>query len=386
MKRSLVVFFVILAACGKRGDPRPPVPVIPQATTDLVVAQRADRIVLSWTYPALTTAGKSLPGFRRIVVYRHAEELPPSATTTPAIPPEPAVAEAVAQFATVPTLTPVQFARVAARINSIEGAELATATVGSRLTFTDQPPLVSVSGRPIRLTYAVVTEGIAARGQLSNLVSVVPLPVSGPPTGLTAGADAEGVVLRWESPKRAAGAAAPVIIGYNVYRGRGEGLAREFTDPINATPIDRTSFKDTPPYGEHEYRVTAVAAAGPPRLESEPSAPAQVTFRDLVAPPPPASISALVETRAIRVVWDAVDAPDLAGYKLYRAEATLNQQKELVEVGKFPLWPTPVNQTNFIDKEPQIGISFRYEVTSVDKTGNESAPVSTGWVLVPRTP
>ena len=46
-------------ACGKRGDPRPPVPVIPAATSDLVVTQRADRVLLSWAYPALTTAGKT---------------------------------------------------------------------------------------------------------------------------------------------------------------------------------------------------------------------------------------------------------------------------------------------------------------------------------------
>ena len=384
MKRLAVVWLILLVACGKRGDPRPPVPVIPQATTDLVVAQRANRIVLSWSYPALTTAGRSLPEFRRIVVYRYSEELPPSATTAQPIPAEPAVADAVSQFARVPTLTPVQFARVATRINSIEGADLTSATVGSRLVYNDQPALTSVSGRPIRLTYAVVTEGYGARAELSNLVTVIPLPISPAPTALAATADAAGISLRWEEPKPMAGTQ-PVIIGYNVYRGSGNDLAREFTDPINATPVTGTLYKDAPPYGEHQYRVTAVASSGPPRLESEPSNPATVTFRDLVAPPPPAGVSALVETRAIRIVWEAVDAPDVAGYKLYRAEATL-RQNQLVEVGKFPIWPAPVNQTNFRDAEPQIGISYRYEVTSVDKSGNESAPVSTGWVLVPRTP
>lgn len=386
MKRAvIVVSLLVLVACGKRGDPRPPVPVIPQATNDLVVAQRSNRIVLSWSYPSLTTTGRSLPGFRRLVVYRYSEELPPSATTAQPIPAESAVADATAQFARVPELTPVQFARVAERVNSIEGADLTASSVGSRIVYTDTPRLTSVSGRPIRLTYAVVTEGLADRGPFSNLVTIVPLVIAPPPTRVTATADAAGVTVKWEMPRHTTGPE-PVIIGYNVYRGAEEGVPSAFSDPINATPVTGTIFNDTPPYGEHQYRITAVAAAGPPRLESDPSQAVKVTFRDLVPPPPPASISALVETAAIRIVWDAVDAPDLAGYKLYRAEATLNAQRKLVEVAKIPVWQKPVNQTNYRDAGANVGISYRYEVTSVDASGNESAPVSTEWALVPRTP
>lgn len=373
----------LLVACGKRGDPRPPVPVIPQAATDLVVTQRADRIVLSWSYPSLTTTGRTLGGLRRIVVYRYREELPPSTTTTPAIPPEPLVAEAAARFATVPQLTPVQFARLSERIFSIESANLADATVGSRLIYRDSPPLQSGPGRPVRITYAVVTEGLTARSELSNLVSIIPLPVAVAPAGLTATAGAEGVVLRWEAPAQAVSGGEPVIIGYNVYRGEGETLAREFSTPVNKTLVEGTSSTDVPPYGEHEYRVTAVASPGPPLLESEPSPPARVNFRDLLPPPPPAWVSALVETDAVRLVWAAVDAPDLAGYRVQRAEGT--GLTTLREVGKFPLTGL-ITETHHRDPGVEIGISYRYEVTAIDKRGNESAPVSTEWVLVSRTP
>src|SRR6266498_3382915 len=79
VKRFLVVILIFLA-CGKRGDPRPPVPVIPKATSDLVVTQRSSKLVLSWSYPSLTTAGKSLPAVRRVTVYRYIEELPATPT------------------------------------------------------------------------------------------------------------------------------------------------------------------------------------------------------------------------------------------------------------------------------------------------------------------
>ena len=53
---------------GAKGDPRPPVPIIPAATSDLVVTQRADKVILAWSYPSLTTVGRSLTDVRRITV------------------------------------------------------------------------------------------------------------------------------------------------------------------------------------------------------------------------------------------------------------------------------------------------------------------------------
>jgi hypothetical protein len=384
VKRLGVVFLLLAAACGKRGDPRPPVPIIPQATSDLVVTQRANDIMLSWSYPSLTTTGQSLTRLRRIVVYRYSEPLPPSVSTRPTDPPEPGVPEAVAQFAKVPELTPVQFGRLSERVESMEGANLKDATVGARIIFRDSPQMRTIEGRPMRLTYAIVSEGENARSPLSNLVTIVPLPVAVPPTEVTATPNAGGVLLSWKAPQTSiAGGTAPIVSGYNVYRGEGENVGRAFDSPVNETLIRETTWTDVPSYGEHTYRVTAVATNGPPRIESEPSAQVKATFKDLVPPPPPASVSALVETNAVRLIWDAVDAPDLAGYRIQRAEGT--GLETLREVGKFPLTAL-TQETTYLDTTVQIGISFRYEVTALDKNGNESAPVSTGWVLVPRTP
>ncbi|HUP44734.1 MAG TPA: hypothetical protein VM779_04390 [Thermoanaerobaculia bacterium] len=383
MKKALILLVILLVACGKRGDPRPPVPLIPQATSDLVVTQRAGRIVLSWSYPALTTTGVSLQGIRRIVVYRYAQELPPSATTEPQQPPEPGALHAVEAFRKVPELTAVQFAKLSERVNSIESADVAGATIGARVVFDDTPPFVSSSGRPLRLTYGVVTEGLSGRSEPSNLISIVPLPVASPPPSLVATAAAEGIRLKWSTPEQSiVPGADPVIAGYNIYRGQGETFAREFETPVNKALIEGTSYTDVPTYGEHRYRVTAVAAREP-QLESEPSPVATATFRDLVPPPPPATVSALVETAAVRLVWDAVDAPDLAGYVIYRAEGT--GLETLREVGKFPLTGL-ITETNYSDPTVSVGISYRYEITAWDKSNNESAPVSTGWVLVSRTP
>jgi len=50
-----------LLCCGKRGDPRPPLPRTPQAVGEFKVAQRGDRIELGLVAPRTTTGGERLP-------------------------------------------------------------------------------------------------------------------------------------------------------------------------------------------------------------------------------------------------------------------------------------------------------------------------------------
>jgi len=382
MKKSLAAAALVLAvACGKRGDPHPPVPVIPKATSDLVVAQRGNKVILSWSFPSLTTAGQKLGRIRRVVVYRYVEPLP----VTPQQPPQPGETDttlptAISLFAKVPPIGKQQFTRLRQRLDALDSGDLPAATEGAKLVYEDSPPFHSSDGRPVRLDYAVVTEGASARGDMSNLVFIVPIDVAAPPQELAATAKALGIVLTWK-----AAAEKPRVIGYDIYRlNKGEELT-ELATPVNPTPVALTSYTDTPSYGPHTYVVTAVTSNGPPRIESDPSAPASAEFKDLVPPATPTGLTALVETKAIRLIWDPVQAPDLAGYRLYRTEGAGLQ--ELKVVGRIPLTPgAPITDTHYTDNGAQPGISYFYEVTSVDKSGNESKAAKTDWVLVPKTP
>jgi hypothetical protein len=391
VRKLAVVFLFAVVACGKRGDPHPPVPIIPKATTDLLVAQRGPKVLLSWSYPSLSTAGKSMTGIRRVVVWRTTEELPvtqPPRDINNLLPGDvdPTVPPAVQLFSKIPTPGAPQFLKLRTRVDSIEGANLPAASNGARLSYEDAPPFHTTDGRPIRLTYAVVTEGTSANGDLSNLVSIVPLEVPVAPPELSAVPRREGVVLTWTAPETSLGGMKkPHIAGYNVYRFPHEQPAGEFATPVNTAPITTTTYTDNPPYGPHDYFVTALAATGTPRIESDPSPIAGATFKDLIPPSPPTGLTALVETAGVRLVWDSVDAPDLAGYKVYRTEGSGIDQ--LRAVGTVPLTPIKLlTATNYRDTSVARGISYYYEVVSVDKSGNESARVKTDWVLVPKTP
>lgn len=391
MKKLLALVVLLLVFCGKRGDPKPPVPVIPQATSDLVVAQRAGQVILSWSYPSLTTAGRSLTDVRRILIYRYVESLPVSAVGTDpnAILPgdiDPTLPRPVALFSKVPTIPQAQFVKLSTRIDSIEKANLASATTGARLIYADAPPFRASDGRQTRITYAVVTEGTDAKGEISNLAIIVPLPVAAPPKALAAEAKGEGVKLSWTAPTTSVTQDAPIIAGYNVYRAAPGELLGDVATPVNAELVTATTFTDVPPYGEHEYRVTAVAATGPPLLQSDLSLPAKATFRDLIPPPVPASLTPLIETKAVRLIWPAVEAADLAGYKIYRSEG-VGHGTSIRDAGTIPIdggkiFPDP----GYLDASVDLGIAYRYAVTSIDKTGNESAKIWTDWIVAPKTP
>jgi hypothetical protein len=289
---------------------------------------------------------------------------------------DPTVPRPLALFSKIPPVSPAQFAKLSSRLDSIESANLPAATSGARLLYEDDAPFRATDGRPVRLTYAVVTEGEAARSDFSNLVTIVPLDVAVPPTGLAATARAEGVVLSWSEPKGAAnGGNAPIVTGYNIFRLSGSAPADELPPPINNAPVKGTTYTDVPDYGEYHYRVTAVSSAGPPRIESEPSAAVAANYKDLIPPPPPQNINILLETKAVRLVWDDVDVPDIYGYLIYRWEA-----------GKrIKLIPYPSTEAQFQDISVAPGIEYMYDITSVDKNRNESAPTRSPKVLVPRT-
>ena len=384
MKKTLAAAALALAfACGKRGDPHPPVPVIPKATSDLVVAQRGAKLILSWSFPSLTTTGQKLGDIRRIVVYRYSEPLPVTEPAAPDV--QTSTPTAIDLFAKVPPITRPQFTKLRQKADTLEKAELPTATSGAKLTYEDQPPFHTTDGRPLRVNYAVVTEGAGGKSEMSNITTIVPLDVPVPPEGLNAEAQPEGLVLTWTAPTKVIeGDVKPQIVGYNIYRmAKGSEITQTAT-PVNTTPVAQTTYTDTPPYGVQQYVVTAVSAAGKPPIESDPSAPASAEFKDLVPPPVPTGLTALVEPSAVRLLWDPVSAPDLAGYKVYRWEGVGVENPVRIEK-RIPV-SFLITETHLVDPGLTRGIAYYFEVTSVDKSGNESKPARTEWVVVPKTP
>jgi hypothetical protein len=79
---------------------------------------------------------------------------------------------------------------------------------------------------------------------------------------------------------------------------------------------------------------------------------------------------------SVDLTWDAPvsSADPVAGYNIYRAASG----------GSFQLLNASVNAlTTYTDNKTQNGISYSYQVTSVDAEGNESAPSNTYIATIP---
>jgi hypothetical protein len=363
-----------LLACGKRDDPHPPVPVVAKATSDLLVTQRGSDVILSWSYPSLTESGQKLPSFDRILVYRYVEKLPATAAPTapsaaqattldPSKPPE------LQQFSVVPTMNADQFRKLRERIGTLPSEHVPEYVAGARIVFQDVPPPRDASGVPIRLTYAVVTEAGGSESPLSNLVSIVPLSVSTAARNLRATADATGIHLSWTPPEQGE----KELAGYNIYRFGPAGEIVELGAPLNSAPLREPLYLDAPPVGGYRYLVTAVRHAGPPVIESEPTPTVYAEFKDLDPPPAPTGDVALAEESAVRVVWDTVEAADLAGYRVYRSEGGA---KKLLNAGLL-------TESTYRDSTLKRGVTYIYSVSSVDKLGNESAATAAASIMIP---
>src|SRR5262249_19675643 len=99
--------------------------------------------------------------------------------------------------------------------------------------------------------------------------------------------------------------------------------------------------------------------------EGPPSEEGTVLYRDVFPPPAPPRLDALSEASLVRLVWDPVAAPDLAGYAVFRSEN-----------GSAPARPTAALATDapYNPATAKAGHRYVYTVRAVDKAGNQSPP------------
>ena len=57
------------AACGQRGNPLPPLRLVPAPVTDLTAHRVDDRVELAWTVPAANSDGSTPAAVTRIEIY-----------------------------------------------------------------------------------------------------------------------------------------------------------------------------------------------------------------------------------------------------------------------------------------------------------------------------
>ena len=365
----LLLALLLPLACGKKGDPQVPAPRGPRAVSDLAVEQEGSEAVLTFGYPDRLLSGEPLTDLEGIEIYRAVG--PSTAVTAPrraggggaAGDTAPGAAERRAALSE--RLAERAFYAESSLLERLPLPTLATRTRGASLQYEDDlTPLLRGRPAPAAVAYAVVSvRRNGERSPLSNIGVIAPAVPPAAPVILRTTPEEGRVCIEWlEVNADVAGGPLPGA-GYRVYR---RILPEEeYGPPLNADPVAATSFIDAAaPYGDLVYTVRA---AHPQKgsVEGLPAEEVPLAFRDAFPPPAPLRLDALPEGEVVRLLWDPVEAPDLAGYLVFRAEGT---------AAPVALSPRPAPDTVVTDRPPAGNRRYRYSVVAVDAAGNRSAP------------
>jgi uncharacterized protein len=335
---ALAAALLLLAAgCGKKGNLRPPLRLVPQAAEGLRATQRGARIVLAWTNPDTYNDGSPLAAIASVEIWEGAEagDFPDAARLVKSL----AAAD----------LEPLRAAPGPdSRAYGISFLPSGAAPAG---------------GRPRLFALRVIDARRQRASEFTAPVAVNFVPVPMPPADVRADVAEDRIVLRWTPPTANADSSTPAALGgYTVYRAEGEAPARRLTERPVAEPL----FADADfQFGRaYHYIVRAVAAADA-AAESEDSTLFDLTPRDVFAPAPPAGLTATSGGSVITLLWDPGREADLAGYKVWRRDAGRGEWTLLTAA--------PVAGNAYTDAAAAKGIRYEYAVSSLDASGNESA-------------
>ncbi|HYX20842.1 MAG TPA: hypothetical protein VFA98_08360 [Thermoanaerobaculia bacterium] len=372
---------LLALACGKKGDPEPPLPRGPNAIKNLTVEQEGDDAVLTFAFPDRLQNGAPLTDLFEIDVLRVVSPAPGLGTPRPAGPGTSRPVSGITGSAPINlpggtqrrTATNVrvaeeQFYESARTVAKLSLSSIAELTRGASVVYRDPlSPLFEKegSGPPKPLAYAVISvRRDGQRSPLSNIVTLAPDVAPAAPTLLFAYPQEGSICLEWTAPESDVLGRPVQIGGYEIYR---RILPREeFETPLNHTVDPGLSYVDrTAPYDASlVYTVRAVLAKNP-KVEGLPAEELPVVYRDVYPPPPPAKLDVLSEGNRVRLVWTPVDAADLAGYLVFRAAG---------DGALAPLNRTPLTDPFFTDEGLAPGTRYRYAVRAVDRVGNLSPP------------
>ncbi len=335
---------LMLAACATIGPPQPPSLDLPQPPTDLRASRKGDRVVLSWTIPAMTTDRETIRNLGPALICRGSGQLATCNAPVGEI-----------RTSVLPASAPAQ-KRQASYFDTL-------------------PPQLESDDPSSLITYGVQVQNREGRAAgLSNQVRVPLVHTLPPPRDLSARVTREGVVLA-ATGEIVSVARVDVQYVYRVYRHADGSSERVLAGQVPAGAEATFTISDGSIEWEktYYYRAEAVTIIHRPdnsRLEVEgDDTPEIKVFTDDVFPPSvPTDLQAVFsgpgQQPFIDLVWAPASDADLAGYNVYRREKSGTPVKLNGELIKAPAY----RDTNVVSQK-----KYFYSVSSVDARGNESA-------------
>jgi len=376
-QRLLPVFYLLfsvflaLSGCASPGAPIARRPPTPAAVTDLAAQQSGNNVVLTFTLPRETVQHRPLKQSPAIEILRSLSATSPAAGSS-------------------------ESPRTPSLLVTIPSAMVENYTEQGHVRYVDTLQASDFANQPNEIAaYIVRTRASEKKSSPdSNVISLPIYPVPEPIVDLKAQVmrAGAGVTLTWTPPQKTPIGPAPPIESYRVYRTQVSKAddqdktvaAANQTAPSSGiklkqqfTKIDETSSltyedKQTEFGSTYTYSVRSVVQISDRELESSDSNLATITIRDLYPPSAPQGLVAVFVPAIgdvlahLELSWAINPETDVAGYNVYRSE----QQGTLGTRLNPALLLTPA----FRDMSAVAGRDYFYQVTAVDRSGNESSP------------
>ncbi|HKQ79837.1 MAG TPA: fibronectin type III domain-containing protein [Blastocatellia bacterium] len=338
MSPLLPVFFI---ACGKIGDPLPPIPRAPLIVDELSVEQQGTKLILS--FPFIRTSRTRL---QRVDVYRMIE---PSDAP--------------------PGLAIETFSEKAHVVHSIPAAEIPLNN--SKIIYNDGLDMRSEL-RNKRYRYAVRMFNSAGQpADFSNYATIEPLfNLSLPPAGLKIKQFETQIEITWNRPSENMNETSPAnVAGYNIYRRAGDSVSRINPEPLSEPRfIDRNfQFGASYQYIVRSLSFTPGKASLSEAIESNDSQPYDHTPKDTFPPTAPEKVTIASINSMVSIFWPLNAEPDVVGYNIYRAEDENTPPEKWIKLNQ------ELHKTaSFRDQRVLVGKKYFYQIAAVDVYGNES--------------
>ena len=189
-----------------------------------------------------------------------------------------------------------------------------------------------------------------------------------PPDEIRAQSEENMVTLEWRAPhKLTDGRPVDDLAGYQLFRREPEGKWEKLN---GGELVVGERFRDTTAANEkvYQYKIRSVRVWRETRIEGPPSEIILSKVVDLTPPPPPVNVYCVSYEKGVKLTWPAVEASDLAGYRVFRRGAG---SRKFEQIG-----PLVVPENLFLDTTARPGRKYYYRVTAVDKSpaANESGP------------
>lgn len=317
----LLIFFILLMGCGKKGPPVPWSTIVPKRIVDLEAKVREGRLLLEWTLPKENTDKSILTDLVGFRILRSESDL-------------------------------------------VEG-ECRGCGEGGSVVFEgrldekggDRGKRMSLFFEDLWVkkiyVYQVIT--VNKRGHLSSPSNPVFVYWDSPPsaTGMVkAERGDKRVDLEWETVGDAT--------GYNIYRRLED---EEFPiNPLNREPLKENRYTDLNVENEKRYiySIRAVKKVVKTDVEGKGTLSLPITPTDIIPPSPPSGIVAIPLRDGIELSWRRNREPDLMGYHVYRRRVGEGEFKRLTQ--------EPLKKEIYLDINVKLGQEYEYAISALDNS------------------